>query len=82
MEYGYMVNEQLIRVKAQTANSKPLVYTDEPFVDKYHATAFSWEDKVDTIEQVWETYEIEPAEEPTDIDNDELINILLGGETE
>lgn len=82
MEYGYMVNGQLIRVKTPTEQSKPLVYTDEPIVDERHSTAFSWADNGNTIEQVWTTYEIDPVELIDDIPDDEALSILLGGDTE
>lgn len=79
IEYGYMVNGQLIRQKAPDGRSKPLVYTEEPTVDKYHATVFAWEEQTDSIVQMWDTIEVEPQEPPEEIDDAEALNILLGG---
>ena len=81
-EYGYMVNGQLIRQKTQTAQSKPLVYTEEPVVDERHATVYAWEEQQGSIVQVWDTIEIEPEEPPEELDDAEALSILLGGESE
>lgn len=79
-EYGYMINGQLIRLKAQTENSKPLVYTEEPTEDEHHATVYSWEEQADSIVQVWDTIEVEPEEPPEEVDDAEVMSILFGGE--
>ena len=81
IEYGYMVNGQLIRQRAPDERSKPLVYTEEPTVDDHHATVYAWEEQADSIVQVWETIEIEPEEPPEEIDDAEALAILLGGAT-
>ena len=82
MEYGYMKRGQLIRVKTETKESKPLVYTTEPEVDKYHATSFSWAEQDEGIVQVWAIHEIDPADDPIELTDDELLSILLGGDGE
>lgn len=78
-EYGYMVNGQLIRQKTPTAQSKPLVYTEEPTVDDHHATVYAWAEQPDSIVQVWDTIEVEPEEPPEELDDSEALDILLGG---
>lgn len=79
-EYGYMVNGQLIKVKEQTPQSKPLVYTEEPAVDDHHVTVFSWEEQADSIVQIWDTVEITPDEPPENVDDTEALRIMLGEE--
>ena len=79
IEYGYMVNGQLIRQKVPDERSKPLVYTEEPTVDDHHATVYAWEEQPDSIVQVWDNIEIEPDEPPDDLTNEEAFEIIFGG---
>jgi hypothetical protein len=85
MEYGYIINGQLIREKQQTERNKPLAYTDEPAHEGNQATAYSWEDKGEYIEQVWTVMDVEPIDEyppdaPTaDKSLTRYINELTGG---
>ena len=81
MEYGYMFNGQLIREKQQTKHNKPLTYTDEPAHGENQATAYSWEDKGEYIEQVWTVMDVEPVDEypPDEPTAEEILDIILGG---
>lgn len=63
MEYGYIINGQLMREKQQTKHNKPLTYTDEPSHGENQATAYSWEDKGEYIEQVWTVMDVEPVDD-------------------
>jgi hypothetical protein len=79
MDYGYMERGQLIRVKTETKGRKPLVYTPEPEVDRYHATSYSWAEQDETIDQVWSIHEIDQVDEPIELTDSEALEIILGG---
>ena len=55
MEYGYIVNEQLIYCDSNNENAKLLVYSD-PFEG---AAYYLWEEGTATIRQVWYAEEVE-----------------------
>ena len=81
-EYGYMINGQLIRQSNRTEHSKPIVYTKEPSVDEYHATAYEWQEEQDRIIQIWFEIEIEPVEPSDEISDSEALAIIMGGVSE
>ncbi|MGN1349024.1 MAG: hypothetical protein ACI4VI_08775 [Acutalibacteraceae bacterium] len=55
IEYGIILNGQLIRHKKYHSGDKEIIYTEEPTVSEGFRTAFSWEETENEIVQVWLT---------------------------
>ena len=67
IEYGVMVNNQLIRHKQYQDGDKPIIKTDCPETE--YVCNYYWEEQADTILQVWQITDILkelPAEEAGD----------------
>ena len=77
IEYGRMINNQLIKHKSYQDGDKPIVYAEMPSEDGCRAI-FSWEETADEIQQVWELVEDHGTYED-DISADEIVNIIFGG---
>lgn len=55
MEYGIILNGQLIRHKKYHSGDKKIVYTEEPTVSEGFRTVYFWEETENEIVQVWQT---------------------------
>ena len=79
MEYGTMLNNQLIRHKAYHEGDKPIVYTSVPTAGFVCTSA--WEEREDGIYQVWSVTDIpiEPPSPDDELTDSEALGIITGG---
>ena len=79
IEYGTMINGQLIRHKAYRDGDKPIIYTDIPTRD--FVCTYAWQERDDGISQVWTVTDepIEPIPEDDELTAEEALDIITGG---
>lgn len=76
IEYGTMINNQLIMHKKYHEGDKPIVYTNIPTKD--FVCTYEWQERTDGIYQVWTITEI-PIEPTDELTAEEALDIITGG---
>ena len=80
IEYGTMINNQLIKHESYHDGDKPLTYEEAPHQDGYRAV-FKWTERENDILQDWWLIEDDNPPEPmppTETDYAEAYHILIG----
>lgn len=78
MEYGKMINGQLIIHHAKQEGDKPIVRTATPTFEYNESPYFYWEETETEIVQHWGV-SIVPDMPPPEPSADEILDIIIGG---